>query len=611
MSVPVLLFSDNTESKMERKKTMEQIIISVNRDDKIDSKLSAYNLEEKAEKARTIFVQIYTSVNEKEWLHDIAYNIKTILPSAVITGATTNGEVIRGFTTTEKTLLAFSFFQTSQVELLRFCCSGWEEYEMGEHIYRSIEQRSNDIAGVMFLCTAISMDSVKLLTPLSKLTGDYPFFGGAAGYYQFPNQSLVLCDTEVYEQGIAVIIFRGNNLHIEALSVLGWKTFSREMTITAAEDMTVKTVDDKPAFSIYEHYLGIENDSDFATNVVGFSFILERNGCQVVRVPIAVTNDGGLLFGADVHTGEKFRIGYADPGMILEQVKKLHRKLRDFNPDGIFLFSCWTRRIILQDDVQMETMPFGEIAPTLGFYTAGEYYGRRSDLEVNNSTIVAVGIREGPADQEKFPAEKRLYELTCPVIPTKLQQRDTKAIGRLIRFIEAVTGELDQANKELAQLAACDKLTHIYNRIKLDEVLTYEISRAERYATSFSLLLVDIDYFKQVNDNFGHLRGDEILVEFADRMRHIFKRDTDIIGRWGGEEFLCIIPDDSSNAARKLAENLRLSVCNNRFLNDLEITCSIGVTTYQEHDSENSILHRVDKALYEAKHLGRNRVILI
>ena len=167
--------------------------------------------------------------------------------------------------------------------------------------------------------------------------------------------------------------------------------------------------------------------------------------------------------------------------------------------------------------------------------------------------------------------------------------------------------ELQIAYKELEQLAIIDKLTKLYNRYKIDETLENEKERSNRYQTPFGVLMLDIDHFKKVNDSFGHSVGDEVLKEFA-KILSTSSRKTDIVGRWGGEEFLIIIPHTSKNNLLTFAENLRAKVENHKFKTVKNITVSIGVSIYKYNENTEQTIIRVDSALYFSKENGRNKV---
>lgn len=173
----------------------------------------------------------------------------------------------------------------------------------------------------------------------------------------------------------------------------------------------------------------------------------------------------------------------------------------------------------------------------------------------------------------------------------------------------AINADLTLAHHNLEKIAVTDRLTGLYNRTKLDEVFANELAHAERYSESLAVIMADIDKFKTVNDTYGHQIGDSVLSEFAAIMRKLV-RDTDTLGRWGGEEFLVICSHADLNSAYILAERIRAAVAGHSFSVVGQKTCSFGVASYRPGDTAETIVNRADMALYEAKQNGRNRVEL-
>ncbi|MBN1839713.1 MAG: diguanylate cyclase [Campylobacterales bacterium] len=163
--------------------------------------------------------------------------------------------------------------------------------------------------------------------------------------------------------------------------------------------------------------------------------------------------------------------------------------------------------------------------------------------------------------------------------------------------------------KRVEELSITDRLTGLYNRLKLDELFAYHLLIARRHHTPFSIILLDIDKFKVVNDTYGHQVGDTILQEFALCIKAQIRAE-DIFGRWGGEEFLLLLPNSTLENASLLAEKLRLCVASFSFSQVGTKTASFGVATFHDGDDEKSMMVRVDEALYRAKENGRNQVVL-
>jgi diguanylate cyclase (GGDEF)-like protein/PAS domain S-box-containing protein len=161
--------------------------------------------------------------------------------------------------------------------------------------------------------------------------------------------------------------------------------------------------------------------------------------------------------------------------------------------------------------------------------------------------------------------------------------------------------------KLVEELAVSDHLTKLNNRVKLDEELSKEFLRSERYETDFSVILIDIDYFKNVNDNYGHQKGDHVLKQIAQILKSNIRK-VDTVGRWGGEEFLIIASSTTIYSGALLAENLRSIIENHNFGIVSPLTVSIGVAAYQSEDTIDTLIENADKALYRAKKNGRNRI---
>lgn len=164
-----------------------------------------------------------------------------------------------------------------------------------------------------------------------------------------------------------------------------------------------------------------------------------------------------------------------------------------------------------------------------------------------------------------------------------------------------------KTEERLKQLATTDTLTGICNRRHFDEALEHEINRAARHSSPLSLILFDIDHFKRVNDTFGHQTGDQVLAQLAGAVGGSI-RTTDLFARWGGEEFIVLMPGSDLNAAHLLAEKLRMTLENQPFPDVGQVTCSFGVAEYKPGDNADGLMKNLDLCLYLAKASGRNRV---
>ncbi len=168
--------------------------------------------------------------------------------------------------------------------------------------------------------------------------------------------------------------------------------------------------------------------------------------------------------------------------------------------------------------------------------------------------------------------------------------------------------EIQRINAELKTLSEHDELTKLYNRRKINSILVQSVEETLREATDLSVILIDIDEFKNINDSFGHTMGDRVLEGIAQILKKSI-RDTDSCGRWGGEEFIVICPAVNCAEASLLAERLRQQISMHSFFEQISVTASFGLSCLSEQRSIANLLQAADQCLYSAKHNGRNRVV--
>jgi diguanylate cyclase (GGDEF)-like protein len=203
---------------------------------------------------------------------------------------------------------------------------------------------------------------------------------------------------------------------------------------------------------------------------------------------------------------------------------------------------------------------------------------------------------------------------------TLAEQKLAESNQRLESEVAKRTAELKESNlhlesqvlkrtAQLEKMAATDELTGLHNRREIMRILEIEILRSARQQTALSIMMLDLDHFKTINDNFGHQTGDKTLKQTAECFMQLIRK-TDFIGRIGGEEFLFILPDTSIDSAYELAERIRLTLEQQASTDSMVPACtaSLGVIQSKPPDTPKNLIKRADEALYQAKSNGRNRV---
>lgn len=209
--------------------------------------------------------------------------------------------------------------------------------------------------------------------------------------------------------------------------------------------------------------------------------------------------------------------------------------------------------------------------------------------------------------QEKF-LEKMEMCTECEVFYKNMDDPNLKETFNLVnKQLKEFRQIVNDRDREMKRLATTDKLTGAYNRTKFDEIMDREIERFRRYNEPLSLIMFDIDNFKEINDTHGHCIGDYVLQKIIAIAKETI-RIIDYLVRWGGEEFMIISPEITLKEAHALAERLRRTIGSYKFNKVGKVTMSFGVTEFKKEDTEDTFIKRADSVMYEAKMKGKNRV---
>lgn len=567
-----------------------------------DSCLQDAELHRQAAASRSVLIQFFVSDLEPSDVSGLYERIAARFPRAVVAGVTTAGEIHEGGVVRHRTVAVFSFFEQAEIVMHAYACQRGEESAVGVLLTEALlaDRSVMPIKGLLLYATTGRMNAAGLLSGMQGKFGDAPLFGAGAAAYHNDKPAWVFANGTVYRDGAVMVAFRGRELEIRAYPYLGWEPLSRNMTVTEMGDPTlIRTLNGIPAADVYEKYLGICDTDRFFEHMLEFPLMVDRQNSLLARVPIRREADGSLRLVADVRVGEEVRLAYGNPKHIVIRTTDIERKTGGFRPEGMLLFSCYCRRIYLQEAVNMETMAFQELASSSGLYTYGEFYGQGDNLQLHNATMIAVGMREGAVSVQKPGAAEETIELP--------ETKQMEVTSRLARFIGVVVGELELANAELREMMQTDSLTGLFNRGEMDKLLRQGLGEMED-GDELSVILLDVDRFKAINDTYGHLAGDEVLQQTA-RILYRHTGDRGAAGRWGGEEFLLILRGAGSDEAVRIAERIRRDLEAGDFGAIKRVTASFGVTEALPGEETRQIFKRADEALYAAKHGGRNRVI--
>ena len=192
----------------------------------------------------------------------------------------------------------------------------------------------------------------------------------------------------------------------------------------------------------------------------------------------------------------------------------------------------------------------------------------------------------------------------------KLSKKISALDPKFRERIEELLSAMSESISMLYDAATHDEKTSLYNNKFFENILDMEIEKAQRGNQKLSLFIIDIDFFKKVNDTYGHLKGDEFLVRLANVLKKQLRK-SDIAARFGGEEFFVLLPETSLEKAKKITSRLRKAIKSDKIFKKYKITVSGGLTQFRKKDSKKRFKERADKALYKAKHAGRDRFVVL
>jgi len=587
---------------------MKQFQFEYKNAESFTKQLSDFKKQCDAEQITVNLFQIYSEVLEEEVIHSVCGLIEHFFPDTPYMGCSTSGNIVDCELSCEITVIC-TVFELSGTQLKLF------QYDLAKEPVDDItaaiveETKKNPwVKAIEMFFTIPEGSTTRFCEGLKDIAPDVQIFGGVSCSDDITSDDCCVFskDGGFSESSIIIVFYGGDDFHVDSIRVTGWKPLGRKFHVTRSDGSVLQELDGIPAYDVYRKYLNIENDENFFYNTLEFPLFYEHNDTTILRTPVASNADGSITMTSDIDIGSVVRISYGDPGTIIESIKNDSRKIAEFGPELLHIFSCAARRTFwTTKEPTYEIYPFKEISPSSGFFSHGEFLRTNGNLNQHNVTLVIAAMREG----EKKAREK----LTNNQDKKSLSQ--VPLVSRLATFISVTSLELEEMNKQLELVneklrtaAIIDGLTGLYNRKEIQSRIEQAIGRMDE--EKFSLVMLDIDNFKQVNDTYGHQEGDAVIIGLADILRgeqtaylhHISS------GRWGGEEFMMLLHNTDHSAAAYIADLIRQCFANKDFPGIRPQTVSLGVTQARAEDTLDTLCTRVDMALYKAKKGGKNRV---
>lgn len=548
----------------------------------------------------TLF-RIYSDDMNLEHIQHVCDLLDEKMPEATYLGCTSNANITDGALTSESIILSCTVFEkeTTRLKVMQF---PFLEENVKDDV-RALKEYCDAnpwVGAVEMHATIMDMSMREFCDEMSALPEHIQVFGGGAFNPDMDDETAAVFSkgNGFLPHGIVFLLMGGPDFHVYSTFISGWKPLTRRFTVTRADKEILYELNGEPAFNVYQRFLSIGRSDKFFSNTLEFPLFMDHSGIDLLRCPLAVNDDDSLVMSSDMVENTTVRLAYGDPATILSSIRHDGQKIADFRPQIIQTFSCAARRAFWGDEnISDETILFSSVAPTSGFYTHGEFIRIGGDMLNFNVTLVIAAMREGEATGEIVNVfDSRLDKIESDRLPL---------IRRFVSFIETTTAEL-----EIASIT--DGLTKLYNRAEIERRIRGKVEEIGQRPTGdrLSLIMLDIDNFKRVNDVYGHKEGDRVIISISDVLRKVIGEvEGSSIGRWGGEEFMVMLPDVAMDEAVVLAEKIRAEFSSISYETAGCQTVSLGVTQAVKGESADTLYTRVDKALYIAKYNGRNRTV--
>ena len=553
---------------------------------------------------------IYSGLTEERFTSRIAEMVQELFPEAEIVGTMSAGEIKDGRLMQKGVLIAAMLFESTEVKVFRYDHVKENEETVGGRIRSDLEAMGH-IRGAELLFPGTELNTRPFFRELSKCRKDIQIWGGYSGDHMLNAPVHYIFDTtEVLYDSVLVTVFIGENIFINIDKSIGWEPLGPSFRVTKAEGNRLMELEGRPASEIYEKFLQIDRRrQNNAEEGYAFPLLAKYNGEEWLRSAFHIEEDGSLNLHGFVTEGTEIQLSYGNPENILRVINQRLETIRQFKPQAILLYSCVVRKAFWDNLVDTEMEPFAQLASTSGFHTWGEVTRSKSTGEVveHNVTLLSIAMREGEAPSKELPivqADDRVLRGQAAML-----RRLTNLIYITMGELQKAHSDLQKLNERLSVMAERDFLTGLYNRGKIDEQINLALDEAENSMQPVSLIMVDVDHFKLVNDVYGHHAGDVVLQEIAGVLQSVADTCRGNAGRWGGEEFFLLLPDTGEDEAMIAAEHLRMIVGKRTFPKAGKVTISLGVITVQGKADRKQVFSRIDSALYQAKDEGRNRTI--
>jgi len=419
------------------------------------SKLKEFLEKNNIKDNEKILLQIFTGICDRYYILRLLDEIKDFLPNINIIGTSTDGEINNSHISSYKTILSFSIFEETYIKTYSVEAKK-SSFQTSKSLIRDIKNKEDAALAIVFI-DGLHTNGEVFLKAFNKYCHELKIVGGLAADNAEFKQTYIFTQDGINEDGAVCAVLYNENLIVNTNYSFGWESIGREFKITKAVENRVYTIDGQTAVNLYGKYLGEKIKDKLPTTGIEFPLMVKRGDKKIARAVIGKENDGSLIFGGNLKTGDIVTFGYGNVEHIINDAHKLYDETNQFDVESIFVYSCMAWKRLLESKIKIELKPLSSIANVSGFFTYGEflYISKDEKSQFGNETMSIVTISE---------KENSNKNRVSPEIHYKHQNFDT--LESLTHLIKQTTQELNDINSNL-EVKVSQKVKELKDKDKL------------------------------------------------------------------------------------------------------------------------------------------------
>jgi len=449
-----------------------------------------------------ILVQVFTSVNNKEYIQFLQNELLTFLPNVKILGTTTNGEISLNGSINHSTVLSISIFESTEIKT-HIIHSTNDSFTNGVNMMSKLNNKSNFKLMVTFT-DGLHTNAEEYLAGISSVNNKVIVSGAMAGDYSKYENTLVFTEDSISENGAVAAAFYGDTLHIHTDYSFNWETVGKKHIVNKAIKNRVYEISGMKTIEFYKHYLG--NDIDKLLPAIGIEFPLvqEIDGVSTARAVQIKHDDGSLSFAGNIEEGTEVQFGHGDVQLIIEKGLESIKNIIKSPIESIFIYSCLARKILLKNDINLEILPLKEIAPISGFFANGEFYHKsnckHSNVKLLNHSMSILAISENNRKIEKIsPNIFNKHKIQSHDLSLHRTQAFSTLIKRTSKELEYLNQNLNKQVQEEIELnlEKDNMMTLLHTQAQLGSTLEMILHQWRQPISAITTTLSSLQVYKE------------------------------------------------------------------------------------------------------------------